>query len=953
MIKVQNKPYTEKEIRAILHPIVDKWFFSRFKKFTPGQLHGVLPIHSRENILISSPTGSGKTLTGFLSVLNELIDSSTKGILEDKVYCVYISPLKALSRDISVNLLAPLKEMEELSGKELGIRVGLRTGDTTPYERQKMAKKPPHILITTPESLSIMLASPKFREHFRKVQWCVVDEIHAIAENKRGVHLSLTLEQLSHLADHVTRVGLSATVAPIEEIAQYLVGVPGDCKIVDVQYIKQLDLQVVSPVADLINTSHEVKHVAMYKQMDKLIQQHKTTLIFTNTRAATERVVDHLKNKFPGRYSDNIGAHHSSLGKNVRFQVEENLRNGKLKVVVCSSSLELGIDIGYIDLVLCLGSPKSVARCLQRIGRSGHKLHEKAKGRIIVLDRDDLIECAVLVKSGLEKKIDRIHIPCNCLDVLAQQIIGISVQEVWEENALFESIKKSYCYRDLKREDFNEVLSFLAGEFSQLEDRHVYARIWRKDGKIGRRGKMARVLYMTNIGTIPDESFVTVKIGTEIIGYVEEAFLEKLKPGDVFILGGSTYQFKYSRGMVAQVMSTTSRPPTVPSWFSEMLPLSFDLGMEISKFRRLMEEKFKKGLSKKEMLDFLHDYLYIDEKGASAIYQYFSLQYHFCKHIPNDKKIVIEQYKTDDGELKIIFHTLFGRRVNDVLSRAVAYVIGKTQHKDVQMGISDTGFYVATKRSINAKVAFTALKGARMHELMNVVIDKTEVLKRRFRHCATRSLMILRNYRGRNKTVGKQHMSSHFLLSAVKRLSNNFSILKESRREVLEDLMDIDNAIRILNRVENSSIKIVEFETKLPSPFAFKLAFQGYMDVLRIEERSEFLRRMHAMVVAKVSLDKGKKNEKVEEFDYKNFWVEIEKEREAEKMTQEHELRGLVFNLKRVPRYAKAEIARMLDGHTDIRKDVLASIEKHKEDIKKDWPKKLQKAVFKKIKELG
>ena len=852
MIEFKKNPNTKQELLQILNPTVKKWFFSKFKEFSLPQLHGVAEIHSRQNILVSAPTGSTKTLTGFLSILNELVDSAEKGILKDKIYCVYISPLKALNYDIFKNLIEPLTEIEAIAGKKLGIRVGVRTGDTTPSEKQKMLKHPPHILITTPESLAIILSSIKFVEHLKDVEWCIVDEIHALAENKRGVHLSLSLERLENLSSHLCRVGLSATVAPLEDIANFLVGQERPCKIIDVQFIKEMDLKVLSPVPDLINISFEEMHHKMYELIDKLIQGHKTTLIFTNTRSATERVVHHLKEKFPKNYINNIGAHHGSLSKQHRRDIEDRLREGKLKCVVCSTSLELGIDIGYIDLVVCLGSPKSVARALQRIGRSGHKLHEKTKGRIIVLDRDDLIECVVLLKEGIERKIDRIHIPQNCLDVLAQQIYGMSLEQTWEEKELFNLVKKSYCYKDLTKKDFNEILSYLAGEFTDLEDRYIYAKIWRKNGKMGRKGRMGRVIYMTNIGTIPDETSVLVKVGTQVVGTIEEGFLEKLKPGDIFVLGGNVYQFRFSRGMVAQVSSSVSRPPTVPSWFSEMLPLSFDLSLAIGKLRRLMDEKFTKKKTKKEIMNFINDYLYVDKNGANAVYEYFYEQFNFSQ-IPSDKKIVVEQYN-DGKQIYYIFHTLFGRRVNDCLSRAVAFAVSRTQHRDVEIGISDNGFYVTSPKKLLVMKAFKLLKSKDMDKVMNMAIEKTEVLKRRFRHCATRAVMILKNYKGKKKRVGRQQVSSMILMSALKRINPDFSIIKEAKREVLEDLMDIENTKLILKQIEERKIQIKEIATNIPSPFAFNLIVQGYTDLMKIEDKIEFLRRMHNNVLAKISL---------------------------------------------------------------------------------------------------
>ncbi|NOZ80142.1 MAG: ATP-dependent helicase [DPANN group archaeon] len=875
-----NKP---EEIERILHPIVKKWFFSRFKEFSLPQRFGVMEIHSRKNILVSAPTGATKTLTAFLSILNELIDSADKGILQDRTYCIYVSPLRALSNDIEKNLVEPLREMEAIAGKKLGIRVGVRTGDTTPAEKTRMLKKPPHILITTPESLAIVLSSIKFIDHLKEADWLIIDEIHALAENKRGVHLSLSVERLHRLCPHLTRVGLSATVAPLEEIAKFLVGhedgQPRDCSIIDVQFIKDMDLQVICPVPDLINTPYEEAYRKRYEIIDDLIQQHRTTLIFTNTRAATERVVDYLRNHFPKNYTEPvdiedepdpapagktraIGAHHGSLSKEHRFRIEEGLRQGKLKAVVTSTSLELGIDIGYIDLVICIGSPKSVARFLQRAGRAGHRLHETVKARIIVTNQDDLVECAILQKNAVEKKIDRIHIPKNALDVLAQQIYGIAIAAPIHRDDLFRLVTSSHCYADLPYHDFLEVLRYLSGEYASLESRHIYAKIWvdEETGMIGRRGKMARVIYMTNIGTIPDETRVRVKIGDRLIGTLDEGFLERLHRGDVFVLGGASYEFRFSRGMTIQVVASAGRPPTIPAWFSEMLPLSFDLAQDIGKFRKLMDAKLKAEEPEEEIVRFIHSYLRVDDNGAKAIHGYFREQYDYAK-IPNHRRIIIEHYR-DEGRYYCIFHSLYGRRVNDCLSRAVAYAFSRLEHRDVEVGISDNGFYLASPKSVSVKGAMKVLKAEKLDLLMEFAIDRSEVLRRRFRHCATRSLMILRNYKGRTKRVGRQQISSQILINALKRISKDFSILKEARREVLEDLMDIDHTREIIQAIDDRKIQTREISTTIPSPFAFHLILQGHTDLLRMEDRMDFLRRMHSMIQAKISLEKGKQKMK-------------------------------------------------------------------------------------------
>ena len=954
MITKIKHPYKPVHLKSILHPLINKWFFKKFKDFSLPQLYGVMEIHKRNNVLISAPTGATKTLTGFLAILNELIDSAKKQILEDKVYCVYVSPLKALNNDIAKNLIEPLEEIEKLNKDKLGIRIGVRTGDTTAYQKQKMLKNAPHILITTPESLAIMINSPKFKEKLTDVQWLIADEIHAIADNKRGVHFNLTMERLQRISPAMSRIGLSATIAPLEEIAKYLVGYKGDdlrdCGIIDVQFIKEMDLQVLSPVKSLVDTDYTSTHNKMYELMNKLVQEHRTTVIFTNTRSATERVVHNLKERFPKLYNDNnIAAHHGSLGKEARFKTEQNLRDGTLKVVVSSTSLELGIDIGYVDLVLCLGSPKSVARFLQRAGRAGHQLHSTVKARIIVTDRDDLVECSLILKAAIERKIDRIHIPQNALDVLSQHIYGIAINGVINIYEMFHLIKNCYCYHNLEWDDFFEVIKYLSGEYVALEERYVFARIWydAETGNIGKRGKMARVIYMTNIGTIPEQTFIRVKVGERIVGTIDEGFLERLRPGDVFVLGGSVYMFKFSRGMTVQVSTSVSRPPTVPSWFSEMLPLSFDLAMEINKFRHLMDDKFIHKVSKKDILKFINEYLYVDGKAANAIYQFFYEQYHFSE-IPSHRKIVIEKY-SDRGMNYVIFNTLFGRRVNDCLSRALGFAIGRSQHRDVEIGITDNGFYMASEKIFNALRAFELLKSEDFRATLENAIERSEVLSRRFRHCAARSLMMLRSYMGRKKSAGRMQVNSRILFNAVKRIGNDFPILKEARREVLEDLMDYKNAQLIIDGIVDGKISLVETNNLMPSPFSFGLIVGGYSDVIKIEDKQEFLKRMHQMVLAKIALKDGKKliKEKKEEFSYTGFWDEQKKQQEDRKDTFQEKLKMQIWNLKRVPVYMKEELVKLVETG-NMQKKIWDEIEIYQEDVEKDWPDELKEFVGKK-----
>lgn len=857
MISEQTKTYSKKAIYKKLHPWVKQWFDENFDDFTPAQKQAIVEIHNKKNILISSPTGSGKTLTAFLSIISELVTLSQKEELTDNVYCIYISPLKALDNDIEKNLEEPLKGIEKIAGHELGIRKAVRTGDTSQYQRQKMLKKPPHILITTPETLSILLVAPKFREKLSHVKYVIIDEIHSLADNKRGVHLSLSLERLHHLIGGFTRIGLSATVSPLEEVAKFLVGyeygIERDCLVASVNYLKELDMEVISPVSDIVLADDEDTRLATYDILDDLIQENKTTLIFTNTRSGTERFVYNLKTMYPSHYnSNNIMAHHSSLSKEVRLETENKLKNGELKCVISSTSLELGIDIGYIDLVVLINSPKSVSRALQRIGRSGHRLHEKSKGKIIVTDRDDLVECSVLLKDAKEGKIDKINIPKNCLDVLAQHIYGMAIENPWDIDYAYDVIRKSYCYKDLTRDDYEDVLSYMAGEYSELEERYVYAKIWidYKENTFGKRGKLARALYSTNIGTIPDSSGVLVKCDGETVGKIEEDFMERLKKGDTFVLGGNTYRFNYGKGMTINV-SPASGPPTIPSWFSQQLPLSFDLAMDIQRFRAHMDSKFQYRRSKEEIMEFIHEYLYVDDFAANSIYEYFVEQYKYAK-IPSNRKMLIEYYTGFGGKKFVIFHSLFGRKVNDALSRATAYLVAKRYNANVTISISDNGFYLSSDGKIGGLESFRELTPENFRNILTQSLSKTETLASRFRHCAGRSLMTLRRYKGKSKSVGRQQVRGKILLKFVEEMDDNFPILSEARRETLEDYMDVENAEKVIQWIANEEMEIKVINTIIPTPFAFNLVSQGYLDVLNQNDKAEFTKRMHKAVLDKI-----------------------------------------------------------------------------------------------------
>lgn len=857
-IRWARKEYSDEEIFSILSEPVREWFKRKFGTFTPPQRYAVLEIHRGENVLISSPTGSGKTLSAFLSAINELILLGRAGKLEDKIYVIYVSPLRALNNDIKRNLEGPLAEIKEVA-KNLGydlpeIRVGIRTSDTSSYEKSKMLKKPPHILITTPESLAISLNAPKFRERLKTVRYLILDEVHALAENKRGTHLSLSVERLQEMAEEkFIRIGLSATIHPLEEVAKFVFGFddegnPRPGLIVDVSFAKQTEIRVESVVDELIYTPAGALSDALYSRLAELIRKHRTTLIFTNTRSGAERVAFNLKKRYP-EFEGLIEAHHSSLSREVRLDVEEKLKRGELKAVVTSTSLELGIDIGTIDLVVLIGSPKSVNRALQRIGRAGHRLHEVSKGVILALDRDDLVEVTVLAHNARKRRLDRVRIPKNPLDVLVQHLLGMALNKVWEVEEAYRVVRRAYPYRDLPFEDFISVLKYLAGDYLGLEERKVYAKIWLEDGRFGRRGKMTRAIYYMNTGTIPDEAKIRVyTMDKQMIGTVEEEFAERLMPGDIFVLAGRTYEFVKSRGNKIYVIPREGAKPTIPAWFSEMLPLSFDLALDIQRFRR----EVRGLLGRRDAVKRLVKKYGIDERAARAILAYFEEQAKYSV-IPDDETVLVEVVKSEKRN-EYFFHTLIGRRANDALSRAFAYLVSKRKASNVGIAINDNGFalILPPEKELSEDEIRELFEVENLREILKRALDNTELLKRRFRHVANRGLLILRRYVGRSKRLGRQQLMAVSLLRILKENYPDFPLLKEVYREIMEDKMDVEKAELFLSWVKGDKMKVVVMKHVLPSPFAFNLEAIGSSDVVLMEDRRELIKALHRKIMAMI-----------------------------------------------------------------------------------------------------
>ncbi|MDO5861847.1 MAG: ATP-dependent helicase [Thermoplasmata archaeon] len=852
MLERVDRTYTKDEVMAMMEPLISTWFEERFDNLTIPQAKAIPVIHQRRNVLVSSPTGSGKTLTAFTSIINELTRYAREGTLEERVYCIYVSPLKALANDVNRNLNEPLAQMRELAAERgmnvPDIRVAVRSGDTPQNERQRMVRHPPHILITTPESLALILSAPRFSEAFKKVEWVILDEIHDICDSKRGAFLSLTLERLRrHCESDFVRIGLSATLAPIEAIAGYLVGCNPDGSCRDVALIesgskKQLDLKVICPAADMTALPSDIVNSMMYDMLKDLVDQHETTLVFTNTRSGAESVVYKLKE----RGLESIEVHHSSLSKEIRLDVEERLKHGEIRCVVSSTSLELGIDIGSVDLVCQIGSPKSVAKGLQRIGRSGHSFGKVAKGRLLVFDPDDLVECAVMCRAAHRGDIDRVGIPENCLDVLSQTVVGMSLDMKWDAHEAYELVRGSYCYRTLTEESFRQVLRYLG---SKDDFEGVYSKIWydEEDGCFGKK-KGSRMIYFMNLGTIPEEAnYRVVTNHGSTAGELSEKFVERLSPRDVFVLGGRSFEFVRSKGMTAYVKEASGRKPTVPSWAGEMLPRSFDLSMDIARFRREMEARI--GENDIDAVRGISESFDVDEGSARSILSYFREQNAVAGFIPDCDRLAIEEYIDPSGNQKLVFHYPFGRRVNDALSRAYAYRITGAIGANVSVTISDDSFMLGLPRKIDPATIPGMIRSTELEPVLRKAIRDSEIFKLRFRHTAARSFMILRNYMGRPISVNRQQIRSTFLLEALGDMED-VPVIEETYREVLEDDMDIKNARLVLEMLETGgmTVETIRF-SGTPSPFAHSAILSGFSDIVLMEDRSALLRELHRKVL--------------------------------------------------------------------------------------------------------
>ncbi|MFB6163189.1 MAG: ATP-dependent helicase [Halococcoides sp.] len=868
-------------------PAMREWWVDQFGAyvpqnggfFTPPQKEAIPLIESGTNTLICAPTGSGKTQAAFASILDDLFERARDDDLSNSVHALYVSPLKALANDVHRNLARPLAGMTERladAGEDVTVRHAIRHGDTPDSERQQMLEETPHLLNTTPETLAILLNAPKFREKLRTVEYVVVDEIHSLADNKRGTHLAVSLERLDALADgSPTRIGCSATVEPLDRMAEFLVGreSPGgparEYEVVDARFARELDLELDVPVADLIGTPPAEITDALYEQLHELIQAHENTIIFTNTRSGAERVLHRLRQRYGAYDEQSSGCHHGSLDRERREAIEEKLKSGDIDVVTTSTSLELGIDMPHVDLVVQLGSPKRVAALLQRVGRAGHQLGETVTGRAIALDRDDLVELAVMVERASEGFVDRVYVPENAHDVAAQHVYGMAINGPRPEREVKAILRRADPYREYGDDDYESLMAYLTADYDGLEDRDVYPKVWRDandppDGEyhydeypvgeslIGKRGRMARVIYMTNVGTIPD-SFscdVIVRGSDTWVGQLDEEYLDTLEVGDVFVLGGDRYEYRYRRGTKVYVDRSSARP-TVPSWYSERLPLSRDLGEEILAIQREIIDHRDRG-GTPALRQWLRNFP-MTESAVRALTRLFDQQIRFGgpESLATPDRIVIEHERDrEEYERRYYVHSIYGRRFNDGLARLLADRIADAADANVQVAVADNGFVLSMplNRKVDPVSLLEGLDPETVRADLRDALDGTDLLQRYFRINATRALMILRQYKGHSKSASQQQVDAEMLIDFAESLPD-FAVMEETYREIAEDKLDVAGIERVLAAIDAGDIKVVSHRVESPTPRAFGLATLSASDVVLAEDESAVLKDFHERVM--------------------------------------------------------------------------------------------------------
>ena len=842
---------------SLFHAAIERWFANRFAEPTEPQRRAWPVIRQGGDVLIAAPTGSGKTFAAFLSAIDGLVRQGLNGELRDETQVVYVSPLKALSNDVQKNLSEPLAEiraqMAEQGLPDVEVRTLVRTGDTPQSERQAMLKKPPHILVTTPESLYLILTSERAREMLRSVRVVIVDEIHAVARDKRGSHLALTLARLDALiGTRPQRIGLSATQRPIEEIAQFLVGTGrAQPTIVDAGHIRTLDLELEIPSSPLEAVMSAEVWEEVNTRIAELISQHRTTLVFVNTRRLAERLAMQLSERIG---AEHVTSHHGSLSREKRFEAEERLKKGELKALVATASLELGIDIGSVDLVIQVGSTRSIATLLQRVGRAGHRLGAIPKGRVFVLSRDELIECAAMLRATREGRLDRLIIPDKPLDILAQQIVAAAAGEEWEEDTLYERVRSAYPYRDLLRKEFDDVVQMLAEGFTTRRGRrsaHIHYDGINKKLK-GRRG--ARIAAITSGGAIPDlgDYRVILEPTETFVGTLNEDFAIESNPGDIFQLGNTSYLIvKVESGQV-RVADAKGQPPTLPFWLGEAPGRTNELSEEVSRLRQDVADRLD---DLPAAITWLVDTVGLTDAGARQIVEYLAATRQILGTIPTQQCLVLERFFDEAGGMQLVLHAPFGSRINRAWGLALRKRFCRSFNFELQAAATEDAIVLSLgpQHSFPLDDVFQYLKPATAEHLLVQAMLDAPVFGTRWRWNATRALAVLRFRGGRKVPTPLQRMEAEDLVAAVfpdqlacpenlvgDREIPDHPLVNQTIADCLLEAMDFPGLKKVLEGMEAGQFTMIARDTSEPSPLSHEVLNArpyAFLDDAPLEER--------------------------------------------------------------------------------------------------------------------
>src|SRR3989454_162825 len=851
------------------HPLVRDWFVRKFGTPTEPQEQGWPHILSGRTTLISAPTGSGKTLAAFLACIDRLVRKALAGELVDQTEVLYVSPLKALGNDIQRNLETPLGEILQLAGQRgllmPEIRAAVRTGDTLMHERRAMLRRPPHILVTTPESLYILLTAEKSREILKTVETVIVDEIHAVADDKRGSHLALSLERLEALPNRPPiRIGLSATQNPIEVIARFLAGSNGpDPVVVQISHRRELDLAVEVPRSELGPIASNEMWGEIYDRIAELARQHRSTLVFVNTRRLAERVAHHLGERLG---KDAVGTHHGSLSRKLRLAAAMKLKAGQVRALVATASLELGIDIGSIDLVCQIGSPRSVSVSLQRIGRAGHWRGAVSKGRIFATTRDELLESAALVRAIRQGELDRIEIPDAPMDILAQQIVAMCAAEDWSEDELFHIVRRAYPYRNLVRADFDAVVEMLSEGIAGSRGRYAaYLHRDRVNGRVrARRG--SRLTAITSGGAIPDNALYAVLAQPEgtLVGTVDEDFAVESLAGDIILLGNSSWRIRRVESGRMLVEDAQGAPPNVPFWRGEAPARTPELSGYLAELRERISSLASAGVpgdtprqsaEVAAAVKWLKTECGLDDTGAEQAVEYVVAGRAVLGAVPTQNTVIAERFFDESGGMQLIIHAPFGARINKAWGLALRKRFCRSFNFELQAAVTDNGLNISLTEQHSFPLAdvFHFLHPASAREMLEQAALASPLFTSRWRWDAGRALALVRFRNGRKVPPPIQRMRSDDLLAAgfpeAQACQENVSgpiaipdhpLIREVMKDVLSEAMDFAGFQRVLGDIFEGRIRCVAVDTPVPSPFSHEILNANpyaYLDDAPLEER--------------------------------------------------------------------------------------------------------------------